>query len=575
MSFNNFFNNKDLRLEGSKTYNPNFWKNILLSILGGGLLALSFPPLPCFILAFFAFIPIFKVLEYDKIKHLYLYVYIMFFIYHAGTNWWISSWQENTDIYLFIAGIVTAFFHPLFFLFPFFIYSQFTKLVNRNIAVWFFPFIWIGFEWLHSLGDLAYSWLTVGYTQYYNSTWYQIVDIAGIWGPSFLVVLVNVILYKLLFGNKNYFFFNRRNIALIFVLLIIFIVPYMYGVNITKYYNQLEDKNKTDHNKSLIVGVIQPNINPWDKWEKNPFEQITLHLKLQDSLYNNFGKVDLFVWNETAIPTISLEINEEMQLDFIKNNLYYLGNASLMTGFSQYKTFKSCDENLPITARYLGDDTTVLFASYNSAILLSNDRKNIQIYHKQRLTPFSENIPYVKYLPFMKDLFVWGVGISSWEKGTEFRNFAVPVNNKDNSNDSVLIAPIICIESIYPGFVREFVDRGAEVMTVISNDAWYDYTFGPYQHYMIAATRAMENRRYLARCANSGISGIISPLGKNIIQAQQYKTTAVAAKVYSNKDKTIYTKLGDFLPEYSSALICFIFIIALINKLSRRNNKLK
>ena len=87
----------------------NFRKNILYSIFSGILLALAFPPLPFFLLAFLAFIPIFQVLNnYNKTTHTYLYIYIMFFIYHIGTNWWISSWQENTDIYLFWAGIAAA-----------------------------------------------------------------------------------------------------------------------------------------------------------------------------------------------------------------------------------------------------------------------------------------------------------------------------------------------------------------------------------------------------------------------------------------------------------------------------------
>ncbi len=556
----------------------NFRKNILYSIFSGILLVLAFPPLSFFLLAFLAFIPIFQVLNnYNKTTHTYLYIYIMFFIYHIGTNWWISSWQENTDIYLFWAGIATAFFHPLFFLIPFFIYFQLNKLLHRRYTIWVFPLIWVTFEWLHSIGDLAYSWLTIGYTQFYNYNLYQVVDIAGIWGVSFLVILGNVLLYKIFINCKDIFIKgennikiflkNRYNQKLIIIFILIIILPNIYGLCIIKKYNNYIPKIS---NKSITIGLIQPNINPWKKWETNPYEQLQLHLKLQDSLFNDFGTIDLFIWNETAIPATSLLINRDMNFTYIKNYLYRL-DASLLTGFAQYKFFKETDINIPVTARYYDNDSSELFCSYNSAILLNRYIKNTQIYHKQRLTPFAEGIPYVKYLKFMKDLFVWGVGISSWERGTEIKNFILPLKNKSNILDTttIAIAPIICIESIYPGYVRKFVDIGAEILTVITNDAWYDYTSGPIQHYIIAVTRAMENRRYLARCANTGISGIISPLGIDIVRAYQYKTMAVAASVPALNFKTIYTKYGDYLPQVFIVFILIFYFSLCIFKLKK------
>ncbi len=564
----------------------NFKKNIFYAVLTGATLAISFPPMPLFLLAFGAFIPLLTALDSQKQKHDFLLIYIAFFVYHVGTNWWISSWQPNTDIYLFISGIVLCFFHPLFFLIPFAFYfgiqRVFDKICLKNnfdisnskkISLWLFPFIWVAFEWFHSLGDLSYPWLNIGYTQVTNIYWIQLVDITGIYGASFLIALVNILIYKILTSvkqtssvaykkNKNTTWKNYintiQNKIFIVLIYIILIVPMLYGYIIIKNYNY---NNDLKNNNFLNIGLVQANIDPWEKWKNDVYSQIKTHLDLQDSLVEKIGKINLFLWSETAIPTINLSVNCDLELDFIEENLAEK-DIALLTGFAQYKSISKNEKYIPVTARYLSGDSSLLFYSHNSALLLNpkfdnyrNIISNKQIYHKSKLTPFAEGFPFVEYLSFAKDWVSWGVGISSWERGKIQKNLVL---NKENIETK--IAPIICIESIYPDFVRKFVSDGANIISVITNDAWYNYTFGPEQHYIISKVRAIENRRYLARCANSGISGFISPIGKDILRATQYKTTAVAASIPLLSEQTFYTKHGDFLPIISLITILLIII---------------
>jgi len=184
---------------------------IIYSIQAGLFLAVAFPPFPLFFMAFIGFIPLFFILKdsYDgkqnKTKHLgnSKYIYLTFLIYHTSSNWWISTLQENSDIYLFFAGIALDILHPLFFLFPFALLYFARKLIGFEKAIWLFPFIWTFFEYLHSIGDLGYPWLSLAYTQFYNFLWFQIIDIQSIYGATLLICFVNVLLYKLIWQIKN------------------------------------------------------------------------------------------------------------------------------------------------------------------------------------------------------------------------------------------------------------------------------------------------------------------------------------------------------------------------------------
>ncbi len=529
-------------------------KIFLLGLISGVLLALSYPPYPFFLFAFVAFVPIFS--TFHLVKNKWWLVYLIFFIYHYATNWWISSWQKDTDPYLLVSGFAVAFVHPLLFMFPFAILNLISNKIGYRKAIALFPFIWICFEWLHSLGDLAYPWLTLGYTQLYNHFWIQIADLGGVWLISFLIMFINILVYYLIEDFKNskdrkiFFLWNSKVIAIFLILLL----PYIYGfirVREFKYQDLVA-------NRELIrVGIVQPNINPWRKWETDAVSQIRTHQHIQDSLQSKIPNIDLFVWSETAITMYDLDVNAYHNFspfyDMTSNN------NSLLTGFADFR-FLAPTEKPSFTTKYLFGDSTKPYDTYNSVLLLNPD-KTFEIYHKNRLTPFGEQIPYAQILGFAKSFLEWNVGISSWAKGTEQN-----VLNMQTTSKQSKIAPIICIESIYPDYCRTFVRNGAEILVIITNDGWYDHTFGPLQHYLIASMRAIENRRFVVRCANTGISGIITPTGTSLIKAPQYQKVGIAGDVPKMNETTIYSLVGDILPYVSSFLTLIATLFSFIYK---------
>ncbi|MCX7909335.1 MAG: apolipoprotein N-acyltransferase [Ignavibacteria bacterium] len=532
----------------------------LLGLLSGVFLALSYPPYPFFLFSFVAFLPILSV--FNQVKRKWLLVYLTFFIYHYATNWWISSWQKDTDPYLFVSGFAVAFVHPLLFMFPFAVLHLVSNKVGWNKAIAMFPFIWVAFEWLHSLGDLAYPWLTIGYTQTYNHLWIQISDIGGVWFVSFLILTINVLIY---FGIEHYKKHSNDKIILLLknkysiAVVVLLILPYLYGfVRVNEFNFQKLIKNFD----IVRVGIIQPNINPWRKWEADAATQVRIHLKVQDSLYKVVPNIDMFVWSETAITLFDLDVNAKHNFEIFHS--FIPKDVGLLTGFADFR-FLGQNEKPSFTTKYFFGDSTLAYETYNSILLLNPDR-TFEIYHKNRLTPFGEHIPYSQILGFAKSFLEWNVGISSWAKGREQNILELRTSKK-----RCKIAPIICIESIYPDYCRTFVKNGAELLVIITNDGWYDYTFGPLQHYLIATVRAIETRRFVVRCANTGISGIIDPTGSTLYRAPQYQQIGIAGDISKLNYTTIYTILGDFIP-YISTGITFLLLLFTLFKRKRNNN---
>lgn len=523
-------------------------QKFLLALSTGILLTLSFPPMPFNFLAFVAFIPLLHLLNTTKKLHFWL-IYLTFFVYHTGTLWWISSFQEKTDEYLFYSGFALDIFHPFFFFIPVIIWLIIRIKNNQSLSLTVFPFVWVSFEWLHAQTELSFPWLSVGYTQVYNTGWVQFADLTGVFGVSLLIVAVNVLIYKIIINVRlglTKIKHNRRPLGAIIVLIL---VPIIYS-NIQN--NRFKHEKLIKKNETIDVLLVQPDTDPWEKWSKGPYDQIRMMQELSEN-YLDSGITDLVIWPETSIQYLNERINSQHDVFFlrewVRNN-----DITLMAGFVDLYYY---DDDKPSTARMVQRGTDSLYYDrFNSAILI-NENSSDQIYRKMKLTPFAERTPHAEVFGFINDLVSWNVGISAWGKGFEQKNLYL--------NDSVSFAPIICIESIYPGFVKNFAAKGANFYTVITNDAWYDHTPGPEQHMLISAMRAIENKKYLARSALSGVTCFIAPNGEVYNRAPQYKKTALSDKVANLKGVTVYSVLGDWVA-YLSLFITILFLFKAIIK---------
>ena len=518
-----------------------------LAILSGVLLGISFPPFHFYSLAFIALIPFFIALNKKSgLAEINRLTYLFAFVFNLITLYWVGSWTKDADPFLMLSGTVLLFFNPLLFLVPSSLFYLAKKHFSVKLSFMMLPFFWVTYEFLYSVTDFRFPWLTLGNSQPYFTSFIQIADIIGVYGLSLLIIFINIFIYWGFSEIRT----NRKLSDRYFTLaVLLFVIPILYSY-------QVKEK-EFEKGTPLKVGLIQPDLNPWKKWDAgNLDQQIDLYLNLSRKAISKGAR--LIVFPESALPvyltTPSYSRHLQKIHDFVDST-----KAVLLTGMPDINFYNN--SNAPLEAKKFKNGTGA-YTSYNAAYLFLPGVKEIQEYHKVKLVPFGEKIPLVDEFPFLEKFFRWNVGISGWNVGEGAHNLAI--------NDSLKLGAVICIESIYPEYVSEFVMKGANLLAVITNDSWYGKTSGPYQHAAYAILRAVENRRFVIRAANGGISEIISPTGKVISQTKLFTKTFLVGNVYPLYSKTFYTVHPYITPFLSILISLFILMSAIFTKLITR-----
>lgn len=529
-------------------------KRILLSILSGLLLAFSFPPFRSGFFIFFALIPLLIVLEDLKTrKEIIFYSYISLVIFHAIAVYWLGGWSQNTDIFMMIGAVFTILINPFIYIIGIALYIYIRKNSGIKISLFSFIAIWLTIEYLRSIGDFAGPWLLLGNALSYNLALIQCADIFGVYGISFVILVINVLIYVSIknLQDKHYRFALNK----ISIVIIILLFQFIYGKIILNegFYSGQE----------LKVGLVQPNFDPWDKWNAGSLDQqIELYLSLSDSCVKNGA--EYILWPESALPVFLLSGNFPEQVNKIqefvnKNNVYIATGVPLLNRYSK-------KDAIPSDAKFSEIDTSLIYTTYNGAVLFEPNKNVTQFYEKMRLVPFSERTPYLEYIPILGDLVKWSVGISNWNVGKEQTVF----NFSLSSGDTLKFATLICYESVFPAFTTGFTEKGANFITIITNDSWFGEFSGPQQHKQFASFRSVENRRWIARAANGGISCFIDPYGRFFKETEMYKRTFVVGSIYSENNISLYVKYKDIICYICSLFSISIFIFTFIKKRIRK-----
>ncbi|WP_407930167.1 apolipoprotein N-acyltransferase [Ignavibacterium album] len=526
-------------------------KDKLLVILGGMLAGISFTPFPFpfTVFLFFSFIPYFAVIEKRKtLLEINRASYLMFFTLSLITIYWVGSWQSKADPFLMIGGGVLIFFYPAVLLINSTLFFYSYKIFGKEKALWLFPIIWVTGEYLLTLTDLKFPWLTLGHGLAKFTTFIQIADVVGSFGLSLIVLYTNVLLY---FVIKDFFSERKYFLRYLISAFILFSFVFVYGVL------KLNEKN-TDE-RFLKVGVVQPNIDPWDKWESGGLEEILKnYLELSEECTKQGAK--LIIWPETALPVYLFagtysDIVDSIYFFLRKNDVY------LLTGMPDYIVHY---EHPPTDAK-LSKAGNFYYSTYNSILLLNPKSYEIQRYGKMHLVPLGEKVPFVDALPFLADWFKWGVGLSGWNVGKDTTVFKLIFDK-----DSVKVAGLVCYESVFPDFVTYFVKKGSQFITVVTNDSWYGNSSGPYQHKEFAALRAVENRRAVVRSANGGVSCLINKYGITEVETEMFTRTSFVVNVPLNNQITFYTNYPLIIPIISSSFSLWIIGVNILMWLKRK-----
>ena len=510
--------------------------SICLSVCFGGLLSLPWLLPHVGILSLFAFLPLFfsirnLVEKGETWLSYFAIIYIGLFTWTICSVWWIAN---ST----FGGLMIAIFFFPLYMSIPFLLSQFVMKQLGLLSAYFSFIVFWLSCEYLTLHLDIAWPWLLLGNAFARDVLFVQWYEHTGILGGSLWILLSNGLAFLLLKKNNEQRIFSP--LLILFALLIV--VPIVFSVY--RYNSYLFSK------KQLETVIVQPNINSYtEKFAgKNVDIQIGKMLHLADSLISS--QTHLLVLPETALPNpiIEDEIDSSFEIKQLRNFISKHPRCAIICGAITERKYDAKRDGMQ---NYFSiKHRSGMFVQYNSALYITN--KSMQIYRKSKLLPGVETMPFADYIPQInKLLFNFGGQGGSFGTQTERTVF----------RDSLIaLSSLICYESAFGDFVSQFANNGAEAIAIITNDGWWGNTPGYQQHLSFACLRAIELRRDIARCANTGISSLINLRGDLITKTNYGVADVIKIQLRPNKELTFYTLYGDYLGWISLLLSTIILL---------------
>jgi len=490
-------------------------KDFFLCLLSAILLILSFPNFDFWIFAWFGFVPLFFAIKNKTKVKAFLIAYLTGIIFWTGIIYWlVHVTLPGTIILILYLAIYFGIFGLIF------TYS----LQLTAYSFLFIPSVWVLLEYIRSHLFTGFPWALLGYSQYLNLPIIQIADITGAWGVSFLIMMVNVAVF-IAISHKLSAVRKKQKLSLFLVISILLFVL-IYG-----YFRIYSLQLKTYSLAPLKVSVIQGNIPQELKWDPGARDYI-IHKYLEISRKALQDKPDLIIWPEAALPVIPEE-----------EPLYY----ERVISFAK-------EIKIPLL---LGAVTKRGELYYNSALQLQGEGVLLNRYDKLHLVPFGEYIPLKEVLPFLQTI----VPIGDITAGKEYTIFRHP--DAQAPRRPVRFSVLICFEDLFPELSRNFVKKGAQFLVNITNDAWYKKTAASFQHLQASVFRAVENRIYLARAANTGVSGFIALSGKIISLVQDESGREIFIDGNKTQEILIPRNVLTFYTRYGDVFILFCLVLGL------------
>lgn len=522
-------------------------KALQLSLLSGLLLGLAWFP-PFTFLIFCAWIPLlFLIKEINENAKrpkgsAFIFPYITFVTWNTIVTWWTWYASPGGSIAAILANsLLMAFAFWVFFLLYRIVYQR-----NRNLSEWLLVPVWLSFEYLHTTWDLAWTWLTLGNIFAYSPKWIQWYEYTGVSGGSLWVLAINILAFQFVqfrIPNKITFFTKNR----IYFLGAIALLPILISKIILTGFQPGTHKNPTQN-----IVIVQPNIDPYnDKFNSSFESQLQLVYDLVKGKVSE--KTDYLVLPETFFTENVWEnrLEESYSVKFLRDSLLRkFPKLKIITGASTFYHFKQ-GEKLSATAHKYSD-ADEYYDVFNTALQIDNDGP-IQVYHKSKLVPGVERMPYPAVFGFLEKMAI-DLGGTSGSLGTQEERGVF-----FNERKTVGVAPVICYESVFGEYISGYFKNGANSIFIITNDGWWRDSPGYGQHLNYGRLRAIETRTPIARCANTGISCFITETGDLQQETKWWEPAVISGELRVNNEKTFYVKYGDLLSKAAIAL----FLISL------------
>jgi apolipoprotein N-acyltransferase len=482
----------------------------------GALLAFSFPPSGDPAIAWVALVPLLVALSRGSLVRAFFLGLLTGTVYFVGTLYWISrvmsmygGLQQGTAILINALLVAYQAFFP----------AVFAVACRRLLSVvgpaaWLAtPALWAAMELGRTVVLTGFPWMLLGYSQTSVTPIAQLASVLGVYGISGLIAAVNASLVYAVVPIAG--FTRPRGVGRYVPLALACSATVAVGIWGSR---RVAAADLTRAGEPVTVGMVQGNVDQSEKW--NPSRASAIfgdYLQLTRDAIG--GGARFVLWPESSTPFYFEEDRPAAdQVRVIARD----AQVSILVGSDQIERSAS--------ARY-----------FNAAFMVTPAGETGGVYRKMHLVPFGEFVPFKGLLFFAAPLVE---AVSDFSAGEE--TVLLPVGRH-------LTSTAICYEVVYPDLVRQGVAQGSELLTTITNDAWFGRTAAPYQHFAQAAMRAIENGRYLVRAANTGISGIVDPYGRVLAQSAIYERAVIVGQARFLTDRTIYTRTGDVFA-YASAV---------------------
>lgn len=509
--------------------NVNKKTDILLAVLSGILLVLGFQPIDLYIFPWAALVPLLIALRDKAPMRSFALGLLTGFVWFAGTIYWIFHsvyYYGNIPASISVLMVVVLCLYLGSYVGLFSVLYNAVSKGSRLPSTLSVPLLWVALEFMRTYVLTGFPWALLAYSQYKLLPLIQIADITGVYGVSFIVAAGNGLIFDVI-SSEN----RRRPAAAAAVFTVVTALSLVYG------YGKLDEQ---PGGREINVSVIQGNIPQDKKWDAR-FQKDVLETYRELSLEALTKAPDMIVWPETALPFVLGYDNELTKETFL-----------FAKELKTYLLFGSM-----VLKRTQPADTRIT----NSAVMLSPAGEPVSFYDKMHLVPYGEYVPFREFIPFAKRL---AAGIGDFDPGEETLVMETPFAKIGN---------LICYEIIFPGLVRKFVEKGADVLVTITNDAWFGRTSAPYQHFVTAVFRAVENRVPVIRAANTGISGFIDTGGRITNTSEIFVEAVLNEKVRAGETRTVYTEYGDIFAWLCAggAILLVIYSIPFLEASSSKN----
>lgn len=492
----------------------------ILPFISGLLLFLASPAPGMVPLAWIGLIPLFIFLQHASVKKSFYIGWLAGVAYYLCMIYWVTISMETYGglaPWLSISALLAlciymGVYHGLFCLLTSHIMHQ-----KKTFPIWLTACIWVALDYGRGILFTGFPWMDLGYF-HYQSPISQLADLGGHHLLTFLTIVVNGVLYQFWRARSCKLGLRQTWPALLAIMLACIYPP----LRLT----QIETAIKQA--PSLQTAVIQGNINQAEKWNpENKLASVNKHISLTNAILKANQPAKLILWPETSLPFYP-------SFDPV---FYHVQAETVLKDGSDYELLCGAPHIVPRSKKK--------YDLYNAALIMRRD-KTIGFYFKQHLVPFGEYIPLRSILPFPKAI-VESIGDFSPGKDAAVLQSA-----------QAKIGVLICIEAIFPELARTQVQHGAQLLANITNDAWFGRSSAPTQHLAMTIFRAIENRRSLARSANTGISALVSPTGELLASSELFTEAGLNAPLPLLDLKTVFNRYGFLFP-----LVCLIIAILL------------